>query len=88
LEAGSAAGGTPAAPPAVAPAATPKKQFDKTVAMPQGVKAGEIGQSGVHSSPSFSKKSNKTNKIFIWVGVVFFILLIASVVLAWMAFQK
>ncbi len=84
-------GGGPAAPgssPAPAPPATPKKTFDKTVAMPQGVKAGELGQSGFQTSATFSKKSNKANRIFIWIGVVFFILVIASIIMAYLAFQK
>jgi len=90
LETGAAA--TPAPAPvatgAPAPAASPKKQFDKTVAMPQGVKAGELGQSGIQTSASFSKKSNKANKIFLWVGVVFFVLVVTFIVLAYLNFQK
>jgi len=82
-------GGAPAAAPVPAPtpASQPKKQFDKTVAMPQGVKAGELGQSGIQTSASFSKKSNKANKIFLWVGVVFLVLVLVSIVLAYRAFQ-
>lgn len=90
LESGGAAASSsgPAPAAAAAPVSAAKKQFDKTVAMPQGVKAGDLGQSGIQTSASFSKKSNKANKIFIWVGVVFFVLVIASIVLAYMAFQK
>jgi predicted component of type VI protein secretion system len=88
LDSGAPAASGSAPTPAPAAPATPKKSLDKTVAMPQGVKAGELGQSGFQSSATFSKKSNKANRIFIWVGVVFLILVVASIIMAYLAFQK
>lgn len=60
---------------------TGKKQMDQPRA--SGVKIGEAGAgAGDKTAPPFAKKSNKANKIFIGVGVVLAIAIIAFLVIA------
>jgi len=57
----------------------------KTVTLPQGgVKLNDLekGSQGAPDDKTFTKKSNKVNKLFILVGVAAFIILIASVLFA------
>jgi len=74
---------------APAPASTGKKAMDQnTRVIPRGVKLNEFeqGSSGVKfgkDSP-FAKKSNKTNMIFIVVGVVLGVIIIAGIVFAFL----
>ncbi len=67
-----------------APAAG-KKQLDKTVVIPQGVKLNELAEGAKPSfqagSP-FEKKSNKANKVFIVVGVVLGLVIVGLIVYA------
>jgi len=79
--------GAPGAEGAAAPAE--KKKIDpKTSVIPRGVKLNETEQGGTgvkfdKNSP-FAKKSNKTNTIFIAVGVVLGIIIISFLVMAFM----
>jgi pSer/pThr/pTyr-binding forkhead associated (FHA) protein len=72
---------------AAAPASTAKKQMENTRVIPRGVKLNEFEQgTGVKfdkNSP-FAKKSNKTNMIFIAVGVVLGVIIIAGIVWAFL----
>jgi hypothetical protein len=71
-------------------AATPaeKKKLDNTRVIPRGVKLNEFeqGASGVKfdkNSP-FAKKSNKTNMVFIAVGVVLGLVILSFLILAFL----
>ncbi len=71
-----------APPPTTAPASVSvpepmpvKKPLDGTMVIPRGVSLTDLEQSGVRpsgfdTSSSFSKKSNKTNKYFLAIGIV------------------
>jgi pSer/pThr/pTyr-binding forkhead associated (FHA) protein len=78
--------GTAGSPPAASPPPSPaKKPLDKTMALPQGVKAAEMSKTiELGANTGFSKRSNKANKIFIVVGIVFGLLVIAMIILALM----
>src|SRR5689334_10706218 len=57
-----------------APAAAPgKKAVDQTLVMQRGVSLNELeqGPRGAFDSKGFSKKSDKVNKIFVILGIVF-----------------
>jgi len=68
-----------------APASAPtgKKQLDHTTVIPAGVKRDELqqGPTGPMGSP-FAKKSNKVNKIFLFVALIVGALIIAVIVYA------
>ena len=68
-----AAPGVPATAPAPAPSPPAKKGLDPTMTMQRGVSLNELeqGRAGGFDTASkgFSKKQNKTNKVFIIVGV-------------------
>jgi pSer/pThr/pTyr-binding forkhead associated (FHA) protein len=70
--------------PAPAPA---KKVLDRTQVMNQGVKASELETSETKTikfdkhSP-FQKKSNKSARVFILVGVLLFIVIVVAIVIA------
>ncbi len=87
VEVGAGASTAPAVP---APAATAsaKKPLDKTVVLPQGVKVGDLDQGArpvqFQGSAAFAKKSNKINKVFILIGIVFGVLIIVSLIVAWL----
>src|SRR4051812_29441225 len=70
-----------------APAPAGKKQMENTRVIPRGVKLNEFepgtGVKFDKNSP-FAKKSNKTNTIFIAVGVVLGIIIIAGIVWAFL----
>jgi FHA domain len=84
-------GSAPATGGGVSAAAAGKKQLDKTVALPQGVKVGDLDQGarGVNfgGSTAFAKKSNKVNKVFILIGIGFGILIISSIIVAYLIFK-
>ena len=72
-----------------APAGGPRKSVDRTMVMPQGVKLDELDQSGTRlvskfdrNSP-FQKKSNKTNWVFIVVGAILVLVIVAFLVIAY-----
>jgi predicted component of type VI protein secretion system len=77
------------APAAGAPSAADKKKMDpNTRVIPRGVKLNEFeqGASGVKfdkNSP-FAKKSNKTNMVFIAVGVVLGLIILSFLVMAFL----
>ena len=76
---------TPSAPPP-APA---KKPLDKSMALPQGVKAADMSKTiELGKNTGFSKRTNKANKIFLVVGVVFGLLVITMIIIAWINFNK
>ena len=79
-----AGGGAPA--PAPAPA---KKSVEGTMIIPRGVSLTDLEQSGVRPSgfdtnASFSKKSNKTNKYFLIIGVVVGVVILGLILYALM----
>jgi pSer/pThr/pTyr-binding forkhead associated (FHA) protein len=70
---------------APAPASASKKTFDKTVVIPQGVKVQELDQGTrpvVEASSAFAKKSNKTNMVFLAIGIALGLIIIALLILA------
>ena len=73
-------------PPAAAPA---KKPLEKTMVI--GVQAQDLDKGSrpvnFETSAAFSKKSNKANKIFIAVGIVLGVLIIALIVLSFLQFK-
>src|SRR5437868_2580195 len=86
LENGAPAAATPAAPapatsaaPAPAPAPATRKPADQTLVIPRGVSLNELEQGSQGgfdtTSKGFSKKQNKTNKMFIIVGVIFAVII-------------
>jgi predicted component of type VI protein secretion system len=68
--------GVPATSPSMPfPSGAPaKKQVDATMLMPRGVSLGDLEKGGTppgfDKNTSFSKKSNKTNKYFVIIGIV------------------
>jgi predicted component of type VI protein secretion system len=80
-----AAGGAPGtpgpAPGAAPPASASKKVQDHTALLPGGVKLTELEQGGraLGSSP-FAKKSDKANKVFLYVGIVLAVLILCFIV--------
>ena len=65
--------------------APPKKHFDRTTIIAGGVKPGELdyarGTSGFDTrSAGFSKKTNKVNQIFIIIGVVLGLVIVALLI--------
>src|SRR6185437_16531652 len=72
------------APAPAAPAPAPQKKRESTMAMPRGVNLNELaGGTGTGfdtTSKGFSKKSNKTNTIFI-VGAIVVVAVIGIVLL-------
>jgi len=89
LEVEGAAAGAPAAPgSAPAPASAPaKKQVDATMLIPRGVSLDQLEQGGTRptgfdTNASFSKKTNKVNKVFIIAGIVVAVVIAALVIYA------
>ena len=67
-----------------APAAG-KKQLDKTVVIPQGVKLNELAEGGkpvFKAGSPFEKKSNKASLVFIIVGIILGVVIVALIVYA------
>jgi len=87
-----AAAGTPAAAPAPAPAPAPagapaKKTPEGTMILPRGVSLGELESgggrpSGFDTSKEFSKKSDKVNHIFLIIGIIAGLFIIALIIYA------
>jgi pSer/pThr/pTyr-binding forkhead associated (FHA) protein len=86
-----AEGATSSAPPAPGsiplPAAPAKKQVDATMLIPRGVSLDQLEKGGTRptgfdTNASFSKKTNKVNKVFIIVGVVVAVVIIGLLVYA------
>jgi predicted component of type VI protein secretion system len=92
LETGASRPAPPA--PAAAPVAAPsaKKPLDKTAVLPQGVKVGDLEQGSrpvnFQGSAAFAKKSDKINKVFIIIGIAFGVLILVSLILAWLSFHR
>jgi pSer/pThr/pTyr-binding forkhead associated (FHA) protein len=66
-------------------AAAGKKALEKTVVLPQGVRVQEFeqGKGGtVSGATGFQKKSNKTNRVFIGIGVALGVIILIILVLA------
>jgi pSer/pThr/pTyr-binding forkhead associated (FHA) protein len=65
-----------------------KKPLDKTMVIPQGVKVQELDQASrplVEANTAFIKKSNKTNLLFVVIGVVLGIVIVGCIIFAiWM----
>lgn len=85
LESGTASATAPAS-------STPgKKPLDKTVVLPQGVKVGDFDPAGRGPNPgstAFSKKSNKANKVFMWIAIGFGVLIVAAIVIAFLSLNR
>jgi pSer/pThr/pTyr-binding forkhead associated (FHA) protein len=69
------------------PAAPSKKALDHTMVIPQGVKLNELEQGGAkavkfETTSPFGKKSNKTNLIFIVIGVLLGLTIIGLLIYA------
>ena len=87
-----AAAGTPAAAPAPAPAPAPagapaKKTPEGTMILPRGVSLGELESgggrpSGFDTNKEFSKKSDKVNHIFLIIGIIAGLFIIALIIYA------
>ena len=81
-------GVTAAAPaPGSAPSAPAKKQVDATMLIPRGVSLDQLEQGGARTSgfdtnASFSKKTNKVNKVFIIGGIVVAVVIIGLLIFA------
>ena len=77
-----ASAGSPA--PAPAPATKPK-QVDATMVIPRGVSMDQLEQGGqakgLGSATAFSKKKDKTNLIFIVIGVVVLVVIAALLIM-------
>lgn len=70
-----------------APAAPAKKQVDATMLIPRGVSLDQLEQGGIRptgfdTNASFSKKTNKVNKVFIIGGIVVAVVIVALLVFA------
>jgi pSer/pThr/pTyr-binding forkhead associated (FHA) protein len=88
--------GTPSAPlpsavpvPAPAPAAPAKKTVEGTMVIPRGVTMEQLEQGGTKApgfdmNTSFTKRKDKTNKIFLIVGIVAFVVIVALIIYALM----
>jgi pSer/pThr/pTyr-binding forkhead associated (FHA) protein len=80
-----AAAGTPAAATVPVPA---KKAQDGTKLMPRGVSLGELEQGGggrppgFDTSKEFSKKTDKTNTIFLIIGIIAGLIIVALIIYA------
>jgi hypothetical protein len=64
-------------------AAAAKKPLEKTMVLPQGVRPQELDpaqRQAVEVSSGFSRKTNKTNRIFIGIGIVLGVLIIVILV--------
>jgi hypothetical protein len=62
-----------------------KKPLDKTMVIPQGVKVQELDQANrplVEANTAFIKKSNKTNLLFVIIGVVLGMVIVGCVIFA------
>ena len=68
------------------PSAPAKKQVDATMLMPRGVSLGDLEKGGkppgFDTNKSFSKKTNKTNKYFIIIGIVVAVVIIGLLIYA------
>jgi pSer/pThr/pTyr-binding forkhead associated (FHA) protein len=78
------AAGTPAAAVAPAPA---KKTQEGTKLMPRGVSLGELESGGgrppgFDTSKDFSKKTNKTNTVFLIIGIIAGLVIVALIIYA------
>ena len=83
-----------AAPTAPAPGSTPapasapaRKQVDATMLIPRGVSLDQLEQGGTRvggfdTNASFSKKTNKVNKVFIILGIVVAVVIIGLLIFA------
>jgi pSer/pThr/pTyr-binding forkhead associated (FHA) protein len=77
------AGSAPAAP---APA-TSKKQVDGTMVIPRGVSLEQLEQGGTRppgfdTNTAFSKKTNKVNRVFLFIGIVVGLVIVALIIYA------
>ena len=81
-----APGSTPTPAPAAAPAPAPaRKQVDATMLIPRGVSLDQLEKGGTRpggfdTNASFSKKTNKVNKVFIIGGIVVAVVIIGLLI--------
>ena len=84
VEGAPATGGSSPAMPLPGPA---KKQVDATMLIPRGVSMDQLEKgsgrpSGFDTNASFSKKTNKVNKVFVIIGIVVALVIIGLLVFA------
>jgi len=78
----------PVGAPASAPApAAPKKPVDSTMVMSRGVSLSDLEESGTRAggfdtNAAFSKKTNKANRLFLIIGIIVFVVIIALIIYA------
>jgi pSer/pThr/pTyr-binding forkhead associated (FHA) protein len=68
-------------------AATPKKAVDSTMIIPRGVSLEQLEQgggrpAGFDTNKAFAKKSNQTNRWFLIIGVIVFVLIVGILIYA------
>lgn len=78
---------TAPASPAPAPAVPAKKPVESTMVISRGVTLEQLEQGGTKppgfdTNTSFTKKKNKTNKIFLIIGIVAFVVIVALIIYA------
>ncbi|TAL00661.1 MAG: FHA domain-containing protein [Verrucomicrobia bacterium] len=84
---------SPAPAPAPAPASSSKKPaMDATLVIPRGVSLSELEQGSKGgfdtTGKGFTKKQNKTNKIFLIVGIVIGVVILVVLAIAFMSAGK
>jgi hypothetical protein len=85
---GAAAAAASSAPSSTTPSGAPaKKQVDATMLIPRGVTLDQLEKgggrpTGFDTNASFSKKTNKVNKVFIIVGIVVAVVIIGLLIYA------
>ena len=65
-----------------APAADAKKQISQTMPIQGGVKLDDLGDKTRMVDSPFKKKSDKTNKIFLYGGIVLGVVIVALIIFA------
>jgi predicted component of type VI protein secretion system len=81
LDAGAAGAASPAPTPGSAPPSNPSRKVqDHTALLPGGVKLTELEQGSRPVGSPFAKKSDKANKVFLYVGVVLAVLILGFIV--------
>ena len=72
------------------PTAPGKKPVDQTLVMQRGVSLNELeqGPRGSFDSKGFSKKSDKVNKIFVILGIVFGVIILGLLLYVYMIVKK
>lgn len=83
----SAAPAAGSAPASAAPAAPKKQVVDATMIIPRGVSLEQLEQGGARptgfdTNTAFAKKTNKVNRVFLFVGIVVGLVILALIIYA------